>query len=521
MAMRTGKTKVLVDTWGKWIEAGRSSQMIYVAPGGVYRTFPAALALDFPADYLPRTLVWSSAAAHTKKYQEEVRAFLASEDLRLLVVNVEAIGPVRAVRDLIREFLKQRPDGTFGAVDESVIIKNLKADASKFLVGTVAPLCVARRILTGLISPKSPLDVYNQFRFIDPRILPETFSEFRETYCVIERICQLPQKVIENKFRHALKFAEAPTEALVRWQAKTLWPDYDAEAPLGMTRSLVAAAEETTKRADMVAAIFRAGRYIKSAPIVKGYKNLDGLYARIAPHSYRVTLEECADLPESDWSFCDVEMTDEQRRVYEEVRDEATSELEENAHVTVQSVVVQMMRLHQILCGHVVDEERKHHELPENRTASLVQFLEDYEGKAVIWCSYDLDVRKVVKALAAAYGKNSVAAFWGGNVKVRESEEIWFKTNDECRFMVATPDAGGRGRDWSVADLVCYYSSRDNLDHRSQSEERVKSVDKKRQVSYVDFRVPGTVEDKIIQALRDKIDLAAIVDGAEWRKWLI
>ena len=87
--------------------------------------------------------------------------------------------------------------------------------------------------------------------------------------------------------------------------------------------------------------------------------------------------------------------------------------------------------------------------------------------------------------------------------------------------MVATPSAGGKGRTWDNADLVIYYSSDYNLENRDQSEMRVQGVEKKRGVEYVDLIVPGTVEMKILKALREKMDLAAAITGDNWKEWLI
>jgi len=256
--------------------------------------------------------------------------------------------------------------------------------------------------------------------------------------------------------------------------------------------------------------------------VVEGFENLEELRNKIAPHSYACSLEDCYDMPRSDYSFRDVPWHPEQRRVYEELRANATAELASMDHVTATHVIVRMLRLHQVLCGHVVDdEERRVHDVPERRTAELLSLLADYDGKAIVWCSYQHSVRRVAAALAGEYGPESVAAFWGGNAKTREAEEAGFKSDPRRRFMVATPDAGGRGRDWSVADLCVFYSSRNNLDHRAQAEDRPKADGKTRAIAYVDLRVPGTVEDRIIRCLREKIDMFAAIDGADFREWLV
>jgi len=253
---------------------------------------------------------------------------------------------------------------------------------------------------------------------------------------------------------------------------------------------------------------------------VKGYRNLDEIQKKIEPHSYRKKLEDVYDMPPKLYSYRHVEMTKEQERIYKELKAFATARLTAEDHVTATIVITQLVRLHQVLCGHSVDEQGKLHTIPENRTGALLDLLREFEGKAIIWVSYDFNVRAVADALRVEYGANSVARFWGGNIKTREEEERMFKTHPECRFMVATPAAGGRGRTWTIADLVVYFSNSYDLEHRSQSEERPQGVGKTRSVSYVDMVVKGTVDERIIKALRSKIVLASAITGDNWQEWL-
>ena len=84
-------------------------------------------------------------------------------------------------------------------------------------------------------------------------------------------------------------------------------------------------------------------------------------------------------------------------------------------------------------------------------------------GTPIIWCSYGRDLLKVMAALTREFGEGSTVAFWGQNRKDREESSSRFKTDPDCRFIVATPGSGGRGRDWSEANLIAYYSNTDNL----------------------------------------------------------
>lgn len=452
MAMRTGKTKVVLDDFGRLELDGKVKQLLVLAPGGVYRTWETAA-----HEHLSRDLreackihVWESGKG--AKRERERRAFMTeANQARILIMNVEALSSVKEARMMAASFLSAAP--TMLVVDESTVIKNPGSKRTKFINKTLSPLAPVRRILSGLPSPKSPLDLYSQFEFLDWRILGfNSFYTFRARYAKL-----LPQ--------------------------------------------------------------WFGGRQVQQ---VIGYQNLEELRRRIAPHSFRKRLEDCYDLPEKVYMLREVSLTEEQTRLYSDMKKFATTQLQESgAHVTATIVITQIIRLHQILCGHVTDEGGQKHQVPTNRVKELLALLEEYDGKAIVWCSYDPDVTMISEALKKEHGEGSVARFWGGNRSTREDEEQQFLNDPDCRFMVATAAAGGRGRTWTVADLVVYYSNTHDLEHRSQSEERPQGIGKIRPVTYVDLVARGTVDEKILHALRNKIDLAATVTGDNFREWLI
>ena len=451
MAMRTGKTKVIIDDFGRLEKEGKVVNLLVIAPGGVYKTWKAQFEDHASEDLGQRTLihVWKSGKAKSQSMLR--KQFLETSDQpRVLVINIEALSRVKEAQNVAVDFLKQGP--SMLVIDESTTIKNPSSKRTKFVLKALAPHADYRRILSGLPTPRSPLDLYSQFSFLDQRILGyPSYYAFRARY------------------------------------------------------------------ANLVPRVF-GGRRVQ---IVDGYRDIDHLQAKIAPYRYRKRLEDCYDLPQKVYLTRDVELTAEQKRLYKEMLEFATTQLESEDHVVATVVIVQILKLHQILCGHVKDELGNVHDIPENRTAELLELLDEHDGKAIIWCSYDHDVNKVTAALEKEFGKGTVARFWGGNTKGREDEEARFKNDPKCLFMVATAAAGGRGREWSVANLVVYYSNTNDLEHRSQSEERAQAIGKKDYVTYVDLRVPDTVDDKIIYALRNKIDMASAINGDNLKEWLI
>ena len=451
MSMRTGKTKTLLDDFGEREASNEVDDLLVIAPAGVYHTWLEAIQ-DHVGEALKKRLkvfLWSAGDGVEKK--KELGRFLKASSPRILLLNIESLSRVGRAKKLAADFVGARR--TMVAIDESTGIKSPSAKRAKFVAQVLGPLAEYRRILSGLPSPRSPLDIFQQFFFLDPKIIGyNNFATFRARYAIIKKM------------------------------------DFGGRWP---------------------------------APIVEGYRDIDELQKIIEPYTFRATLEDCYEVPNKMYQFRDVEMTDDQRRFYDSLKHKATFEFSKDIHVTTTAVITQILRLHQILLGHVTDEEGITREIPENRTSELVKLLEEHDGKAIIWASYDYNIRKISERLEKEFGEGTVARFWGGNKNTREDEEKRFLHDPKCLFMVATPAAGGRGRTWTVANLIVYYSCTNDLEHRSQSEERAQAVGKKDPVLYIDMRVPGTVEEKIIKGLRKKIDLAAQITGDGWRSWLI
>ena len=95
-----------------------------------------------------------------------------------------------------------------------------------------------------------------------------------------------------------------------------------------------------------------------------------------------------------------------------------------------------------------------------------------------------------------------------------------FQNNPECRFLIGTPQTGGYGITLTAANTVIYYSNGYDLEKRLQSEDRAHRIGQKKSVTYVDLIAEKTVDEKIVKALRKKINIASEVLGEELRDWI-
>ncbi len=255
---------------------------------------------------------------------------------------------------------------------------------------------------------------------------------------------------------------------------------------------------------------------------IVGYRRLDELKEKLDRFSFRVKKEECLDLPDKLYVKREVDLTDEQLKAYNDMKSVALA-LIDGGIVSTVNALTQLMRLHQIVCGHVKMDDGTVKELPNNRIKELLSIVEETDGKIIIWANYRHDIEAIKLALAKEYGMNSVATYFG-DTEGEERQRIvnrFQDVNDELRFFVGNPSTGGYGLTLTAAHTMVYFSNSFDLEKRLQSEDRAHRIGQTKNVTYIDLIAPGTVDEKIVKALRNKIDIATQVLGEDLKQWLI
>jgi hypothetical protein len=480
MEMGTGKSKVVVDEFGWRVYCKDVSDLLLIAPAGCYRNWDRDASEDDLAELhkhldpqiFEKLVVRPWRSGGGKQHLELVRALMRVRGRpRAFIVNVEALSSVERAIKACEEFIDTSERGVLLAIDESTIIANGRANRSEAVEQLgLRPNIAAKRILTGLVAPNSPMNIWSQFNFLDPRIIGfRSFVNFRSRYAIQEEL-----KI------GGMSDSEARAKGIKR-------------PP-------------------------------NPRPIV-AYRNIEELHEKIAPYSFRVLKEDCLDLPPKVYMpIREVPLTKEQKRIYMEMKEFATARLASETYVTATMVLTHRLRLSQILNGYVKDEEDVIREIPELRTDELMKVLQEYEGKAIIWTSHDFSVRRITDRLRQEYGPQSVAQFWGGNRSTRHLDEARFKTDPRCRFNVSTPSAGGMGNTWVVAGLAIFYDNSDSLKDRMQAEDRNHRdglIEAAGSATYLDLAASGTLDHRKISNLRKKLDLAAMVTADPRRDWLV
>lgn len=259
----------------------------------------------------------------------------------------------------------------------------------------------------------------------------------------------------------------------------------------------------------------------REVQIVVGYRNEAQLAGLVEQHSYRVLKEQCMDLPPKVYRMVEVDLTDQQKRIYRQLRDEAFAELDGGGFVSSQQAITTLLRLQQVLCGHVGDADGNVRPVESNRTDVLMQELEGVSGACIVWSRFRFEIADIVEQLRKNYGEMSVAQFHGGNTTTREAEAQRFLDSDKCRFMVSTQQSGGFGNTWLKGTNTFYVSNSFSLEHRLQSEDRPHRGGQTQKCTYTDLCAVGTVDEKLISALRAKINISETIMGDNPREWLI
>jgi len=258
----------------------------------------------------------------------------------------------------------------------------------------------------------------------------------------------------------------------------------------------------------------------RSIQVVDKFQNLGELSDIVKEFSYRVLKEDCLDLPPKVFIKRHVTLTADQKRVYEQMKEQALAILNGKVTTTM-TVLTQLMRLHQITCGYVTADDGTTQQVESNRLNELMSILEDTDGKVIIWANYQLSVGEIIQKIIKVYGPDSYVHYYGLTPQEDRQDFIRkFQNDPKCRFIIGTPQTGGYGITLTEANTVIYYSNGYDLEKRLQSEDRAHRIGQKKTVTYIDLICEDTIDEKIVKALRDKINIASEVMGEELRDWI-
>lgn len=470
----TGKTKQTIDEACALRNAGKIQRVLVVAPNGVHRNWGTdELPTHMWESVCHTTYIYNSSSAGSKTAERELNQFLNTglNSFRWLLMTYDAILTKRGA-ELAHSFCSSEP--TMLVLDESIRIKNPKAQRTRAIVGEtrrragrihmvpgLSDLCPYRRILNGTPISQGPLDVYSQILALDryfwDRHGMSSFAAFRARYALTRQMTSPGGRMFE---------------------------------------------------------------------IVVGYRNLVELQGIVAKISDRVLKEEVLrDLPPKLYKKIYFELSENQHKLYKSLRDEFVAEFGADI-ITTPDVLTRLTRLHQITCGYigVLDENSIEYRAqaipgPNPRLSALRDILQDVSGKAIVYARFTADVDAICRMMEDE--KLGHQRHDGGCSATDRALAIEsFKEDDGVRFLVGTEATMGEGLTLTQAKTVIYYSNQYSLKSRLQSEDRAHRIGQQNAVLYIDLCAQGTIDEAIVRALREKRDVAQLIQGDPVRTWI-
>ena len=466
---RTGKSKITIDTAAYNYERGAIDGVFIVAPAGAAANWIInEVPTHCPERVSPQGLYYMTSKGGTKRHQDECRRITEHRGLSFLAMSYDGLTTDKGAA-VAKAFLTGKR--CLYVLDEAHRIKTPDTKRTKWVLAS-ARHAKMLRLLTGTLVGNEPFDVYAPMMFLRPDFWRlagfSTFTSFKTNFAEWEPRERFTGRIGPN-------------------------------GPVMQRFRIVAEDRETGE---------------------KKYKNLHQLAGLVSTMADRVG--DVLGMPPDVFEKRYFELTKQQRRHYDELRDEFITFLDEKM-VTAELAIVRAMRLQQISCGYMPTDDGEDGMLEEipggnPRLEALLDVVEDTKGQGIIWARFTADINRIADALAKI-GETYVR--YDGLVgEAQRSENVRAFQAGEARWFVGNAGAGGEGLPLYAADTVIYYSSTYKLIERLQSQDRPKKKGKTKSIGIVDIVCPGSVDDEIITALRQKQKIANVIVGDEAKNWL-
>ena len=229
-----------------------------------------------------------------------------------------------------------------------------------------------------------------------------------------------------------------------------------------------------------------------------------------APYLLRRSKKEVApELPEKIEQVLYVDLTEEQKKCYTEVRQSAENELNKMADsgssegAMRMKTLTQLLRLRQTCC----DPRLVNPEFPADQSAKLNAFRELLYtclegGHRMLVFSQFVQVLQLLKSELEAAGLQF--CYLDGSSKDRMAQVDRFQEDDTIPVFLISLKAGGTGLNLTAADVVLHFDPWWNPAAEAQASDRAHRIGQDKQVTVYKLITSGTVEENVLQLQQGK-----------------
>lgn len=249
--------------------------------------------------------------------------------------------------------------------------------------------------------------------------------------------------------------------------------------------------------------------YGNHTPVFRKYLREDFL-KKMHFVAYRVTKEECLDLPEITEEVRTVELEPKAMKLYSNLEKESYTQMA-GSEVNAVNVLTRLLRLSQITGGHLTDDEGDDNAVSTAKLDALADIVDSAvaEGKKLVIMARFIpelnDIQELLEKKGVGY------AVVRGGVKNRDVEIRRFQEDDDCRVFVGQIAAAGLGITLTAASTMVFYSLDYSMSNFEQAKARIHRVSQKENCLYIYLIAKNTVDRKVLRSLRNKVDLAKLL----------
>lgn len=424
MEMGTGKTITAIAIAGALFLEGKIRRAMVVAPLSILGVWEEEFAKFAAFPYMLQTLSGTGAkkAAALEK--------LSGPELQVAVINYESAWRLEM------EIMAWMPDVIIADEGHKLKTHNTAVSKAMHRLGARTPY---RLLLTGTVITNKALDVFSQYKFLNPAVFGNSFYAFRGRY------------------------------------------------------------------------FFMTG-YGNHTPVLK--KSMEPeLMARIHRIAYRATKAECLDLPAVTEIVRHVELESRAMGVYRNLATESYAELGRGEQgspvaVTVTNILTRLLRLSQLTGGFLAADGGKPQQISTAKLSALEDIVEEahQEGRKLVV------IARFLPEIAAIQGmleKHKIGyACITGEVKERSEQVHAFQTDPHVQVFIGQIATAGLGITLTAASTMVFYSADYSMSNFEQARARIHRVGQAANCTYIYLSARGTVDDKVLKALRTKADLA-------------
>ena len=418
MEMGCGKTLTTIGIIGRLYLSGIIRKALIVAPLSILSVWREELGRYAAFRYEAHILTGSVAK------KAEAMAALDSSRLQIVIVNYESAWRLEA------QLAAYAPDVIVADEGHKLKTHNTRQSKAMHRLGAQAKY---RLLLTGTVITNQAIDVFSQYKFLNPAIFGLSFYTFRNRY-------------------------------------------------------------------------FNMVGYGNHTPVLKRAMEPE-LMDRLHSIAFRTTKAECLDLPETTDIVRYVELESKTALLYRDLVKNSYAELAKG-EVTATNVLTRLLRLSQLTGGFLGSDDGGVSTVSTTKLDALSDIIDEAVGeeqKLVVIARFLPEIHAIEKLLTEKGLRYSLIC---GGVQDRDVQIEQFQHDPDVKVFVGQIATAGLGITLTASSTMVFYSLDYSMSNFEQTKARIHRVGQKHNCTYLYLTAKGTVDEKVLKALRTKADLA-------------